>query len=101
MCCSPGCGISLLTAIVGVHDSRLNGFPVVLTDKSGGQGWLLTVKLLQGDRKGGPWGPSSSSQFFRVTKISSFLTKTQSRFTSVVLDGVLGPPPSANNLHKT
>ena len=46
MCGSSGSGISLLAPIVWVHDSRLNGFPVVLTDTTGVQVWLLQQTFL-------------------------------------------------------
>ena len=67
MCGSSGSGISLLAPIVGVHDSRLNGFPVVLTDTTGGQVWLLQQTFLsqirgigKAGRVGLPFPPLSS-----------------------------------------
>ena len=63
--------------------------------------WKLSVKTLtslfwcgsaKGVAKGGRAPP-----IFGTTKTSAFSTNAQSRFASVVLDGVLGPPRLARH----
>ena len=54
---------------------------------------LLHNQLLSGGQTGGP-GPFP---IFRTTNESVFSTNAQSRFASVVLDGVLGPPRLARH----
>ena len=61
MCGSSGSCISLLAPIVWVHDSRLNGFPVVLTDTTGVQVWLSQFRGIgKAGRVGLPFPPLSS-----------------------------------------
>ena len=71
-------------------------------DKKRLQVCLLKSRLLhshwviQADRKSGNQGrPNGPFNFFGKNTTSAFSTDEQSRFASVVLDGVLGPPRQA------
>ena len=55
---------------------------MTLTLYHAGRGW--------GDRRGSKKGPEPPPQILDIKQVC-FLTRTQSRFLSFVLDGVLGP----------
>ena len=55
-----------------------------------GRSFVEADEANQGVIKGGHRGETQAPPIFRTTKRSMFTTNTQSRFASVVLDGVLG-----------